>query len=317
MSRVSQSEISSPSVAVVIPTHNRWPMLVDAIDSVLNQSYKNVICVVVDDASTDNSVLELKRKYGDSIRLLVNRSNKEKSASRNRGVIEVEADLVCFLDSDDLLTKNSIESRVRVFQSDPQFKGVSFGDTCRGSTQENNDKTIDKLNIKLDLQSYINNKETVHTSGFLISRAALLAEGLFCESLTNREDIELLVRLFNKYEFRHCGELVSILRTHGDNRARSNWDKIIRQGNAMSHSLESALGDKLTESMKQILLGLKREEHEELLRALYRKKYYSEFIVLYKKAKKENLISENFQWLKRKCLAQLLAPFSSGSTGTH
>jgi len=298
-----------PSVAVIIPTHNRWPMLAEAIDSVLKQSYDNVICVVVDDASIDETIVELKNCYGDQITVLENKTNKEKSASRNRGVQEVEADFVCFLDSDDLLTKDSLSSRMKIFIDDPNFFGIAFGSTVRDKASESNQNQRDK--VRLDLQTYLDNKEAVHTSGFLIRRSTLLAEGLFCEDLTNREDIELFIRLLLKHEFRHCGELVSVLRIHGDDRARSNWDKIIRQGRRMSLSLEKALADNTSESIKKILQKIKQEEYEELLRAFYRKKHYANFLLLYKKAQEDDLAPNGFQWLKRKYLALLKAPFGS------
>lgn len=308
------TQIKLPSVAVIIPTHNRWPMLAEAIDSVLKQSYANVTCVVVDDASTDKTTAELQKRYGDQITVLANKTNIEKSASRNRGFHEVEADFVCFLDSDDLLAKDSLSSRMQIFIDDPSFTGIAFGSTSREKLSESNPNQRDitqKDRVQLDLLFYLDNKEAIHTSGFLIRRSTLLAEGGFCEGLTNREDIELFIRLLVKYEFRYCGAAVSILRTHGDDRARSNWDKIIRQGRSMSISLEKALEANTSESIKKILQTVKQEECEELLRALYRKKFYSEFLALYKQLEPDNLAPKNIQWLKRKFLAFLKSPFSS------
>jgi len=102
-----------PKITVIIPTYNRWPYVCQAIDSVLKQSYLNAECLVVDDASTDGSYEKLRNKYGERIVLLRNEENKERSYSRNRGVIECNADFICFLDSDDILTQNSIEQRLR------------------------------------------------------------------------------------------------------------------------------------------------------------------------------------------------------------
>jgi len=90
-----------PKVAVIIPTYNRYPVICRAIDSVFIQSYSNIDCLV----TTDNTAQLLKDKYSSSIYIYRNKSNKEKAYSRNRGVKETDAEYICFLDSDDTLTK--------------------------------------------------------------------------------------------------------------------------------------------------------------------------------------------------------------------
>ena len=118
---------SLPLVSVIIPTHNRYPLVCRAIESVLMQSYENIQCLVIDDASTDETVSQLRRKYQSKIVLLQNETNKEKSYSGNKGVYSSSGEFVCFLDSDDTLTIDSIKSRVECFTNDPLFDGVSFG----------------------------------------------------------------------------------------------------------------------------------------------------------------------------------------------
>ena len=93
-----------PAVSVIIPVYNRYPVVCRAIDSVLTQTYPNVQCIVIDDASTDNTYRNLKNKYGKKIELYRNDQNSEKSASRNRAIKEACTDYVCFLDSDDIFT---------------------------------------------------------------------------------------------------------------------------------------------------------------------------------------------------------------------
>ena len=61
-------------VTVVIPCYNRWPHIQKAISSVLRQTYKYTHCLVVDDASTDNSFDALTQAYGDNPRVTRKRS---------------------------------------------------------------------------------------------------------------------------------------------------------------------------------------------------------------------------------------------------
>ncbi len=96
------------SVAVIIPTYNRWPTICSAIDSILKQTYQKTYCIVVDDASTDDTATLLKKTYEDKIEIIHETYNKGQSACRNIGVERSKNDCVCFLDSDDILEPHAI-----------------------------------------------------------------------------------------------------------------------------------------------------------------------------------------------------------------
>jgi len=118
---------SEPKVAVIIPTYNRWPHVGDAIDSVLGQSYKRMECIVVDDASSDDSSRRIQEKYGDSVIVISNPENMEKSFCRNLGVKPCDAKYVCFLDSDDLLTEDSVRKDLKLFRRRSLLTGFPMG----------------------------------------------------------------------------------------------------------------------------------------------------------------------------------------------
>ncbi|MEA2659682.1 MAG: hypothetical protein QOF64_2278, partial [Candidatus Binatota bacterium] len=86
-----------PRVSVVIPTYNRWPMLGEAIESVLGQTYPGFELIVVDDGSTDDTVAQL-GKYRSRLRLF-SQARKGVSAARNVGAGEARGSLLAFLDS--------------------------------------------------------------------------------------------------------------------------------------------------------------------------------------------------------------------------
>lgn len=98
--------MSAPRVAVVIPTYNRAALVVEAVESALAQRDPCHV-VVVDDGSTDDTLERLKR-FGDSI-TVVAQENRERGAARNAGAAVVpEADILCFLDADDLLRPDHV-----------------------------------------------------------------------------------------------------------------------------------------------------------------------------------------------------------------
>ena len=95
-------------VSVVIPTYNRSELVLKAIDSVLNQTYKSVEIIVVDDCSTDDTILVLS-KYGENIRLVKNEVNSYVGFARNVGVSMARGEYVAFLDSDDIWLPQKLE----------------------------------------------------------------------------------------------------------------------------------------------------------------------------------------------------------------
>lgn len=100
-------------VSVVVPIYNKERYLCECVESVRNQSYKNIEIVLVDDGSTDNSGLlcdEFKKK--DARITVIHQKNAGVSAARQRGVKETTGNYVMFIDGDDWIDQNCIETMV-------------------------------------------------------------------------------------------------------------------------------------------------------------------------------------------------------------
>ena len=100
-------------ISVVIPSYNGAETLFQAIDSVLCQTTKTPLeILVIDDHSTDDT-LEKMGRYGenDRVRYIRNETNKGASASRNRGVQLAKGDYIAFLDADDYWDPEKLEKQ--------------------------------------------------------------------------------------------------------------------------------------------------------------------------------------------------------------
>jgi glycosyltransferase involved in cell wall biosynthesis len=104
----------SPLVTAVIATYNRANLVSRAIRSILDQTYKNVEIIVVDDGSTDDTQRVL-RQFVDQVRV-IHQENAGPSAARNRGIAAAKGEIVAFLDSDDLWLPKKIERQVSALQ---------------------------------------------------------------------------------------------------------------------------------------------------------------------------------------------------------
>lgn len=101
-------------VSVVVPCYNVQDYLVACVDSILNQTYKNIQVILVDDGSTDNTP-SLCDSYSDRESFtVIHTPNGGQSAARNIGLEKATGDYVLFIDSDDEVHPQYIETLLRV-----------------------------------------------------------------------------------------------------------------------------------------------------------------------------------------------------------
>jgi glycosyltransferase involved in cell wall biosynthesis len=115
----------SPLVTVIIPTFNRNHFIERAIRSVLDQTYRNIECLVMDGASTDGSVETLQRfsAADPRLRYISEKDNGEVYAT-NKGLDLAKGEIVGVLASDDFYEKDAVESAVMFLLAHPEFIGV-------------------------------------------------------------------------------------------------------------------------------------------------------------------------------------------------
>lgn len=105
-------EISNIKVSVIIPCFNDSEFIKETIESVLNQSYKNLEIVVINDCSTDAS-LNIIKSFNDSrIVLIDNIENKGAAFCRNIGIKKASGEYIAFLDGDDVWEADKIEKQL-------------------------------------------------------------------------------------------------------------------------------------------------------------------------------------------------------------
>lgn len=101
--------MSQPKISVVIPVYNTEKYVEMCVNSILNQTYKNVEIILVDDGSPDGSPALLDRIASEHENIIVvHKENGGLSSARNAGIDVMTGEYVVFLDSDDTLTENAI-----------------------------------------------------------------------------------------------------------------------------------------------------------------------------------------------------------------
>jgi len=108
--------MSNPLVSIIIPTYNGSKYLAQTIESALNQTFKNIEIIVVDDGSTED-IKRVVNPFIDKI-CFIRQENSGPAAARIRGVEESKGEFISFLDHDDLWAFDKIERQVALFKND-------------------------------------------------------------------------------------------------------------------------------------------------------------------------------------------------------
>lgn len=118
-------------ISIVMPAYNCENYIVDAISSVLAQSYQNWELLIINDGSKDNT-LDIIKGFSEKdarIRPLQNEENMGVSATRNKGIAAASGDWIAFLDSDDMWEPLKLEKQIKVAKENSAgflFTGSSY-----------------------------------------------------------------------------------------------------------------------------------------------------------------------------------------------
>jgi len=131
-----------PKVSVIIPVYNTEKYLEEAINSIVNQTLREIEIIVVNDGSTDNSgkmLVEFAQK-DKRIKVLTHEKNKGLSEARNTGIRAVQGEYLYFFDSDDILEADCLELCYEKSKTDDLdflfFDAVTFYDEKDKSKQK-------------------------------------------------------------------------------------------------------------------------------------------------------------------------------------
>ena len=190
------NQSNNPAVSVIIPTYNRGWILREAIDSVLSQDFTDYELIVVDDGSTDNT-REILDSYGQVL-FVFQQPNKGVSAARNRGLAESHAQLVAFLDSDDLWLPQKLARQIEFFNSNPAALICQTEETwVRNGVRVNPKRRHHKFSGMIFEHSLA--LCLVSPSAVMICKTLFDTVGLFDECLPACEDYDLWLRVSCRY----------------------------------------------------------------------------------------------------------------------
>lgn len=206
---------NQPLVSVIMPTYNHARFIGEAIDSVLNQTYKNLELIIIDNYSKDNTEEIVASYKDDRIKYLKFRNNGIIAASRNYGIRHSQGEYIAFLDSDDMWDKKKLEKQLPHFQSS-EIVGVASDAILITDTPYYRKKNYGRSKLGYVDYQYIDilNGNKIMTSSCIVKRKILENAGFFNK---NRdfcfiEDWELWLRMSRFGKFRVLEQQLLIYR---------------------------------------------------------------------------------------------------------
>lgn len=252
-------------VSIVIPLYNKEKYIIDALQSVINQSYNQFEIIIVNDGSCDNS-LQMINSIDDARIRIINIPNSGVSFARNKGISEAKFEWIAFLDADDWWDKTFLSElieatkiypnevvfatgRSRVFLNAVERYQNSFLPIC-GKTE-----LIDYFKVITKFLPPIN------SSNVMIKKSALESAGLFKDGQKKHEDHDLWLRLCVANNLVFVNKNLSFYRKEIEN-----------SGSQGVYNAEDFM------RYMQTLLTVKQKLDKS--RLFFFKKYYNRFVIL-------------------------------------
>jgi GT2 family glycosyltransferase len=200
--------MGTPLISIVIVTWNRKEDILEAIQSIYDQDYRNFEVIVVDNNSTDGTVEALSRAY-PAVRLVALDQNMGASGGRNAGIAVARGEIIFILDSDAALDKDTLSKIVHKFQIKPEVGVISckFLNTHTGELDPYTWHCTESAKADQDLEFPC---YQFSECGSAIRKEVLDQAGLFWDLLFfDREGEELSLRIWDAgYEVLYWPEVI-------------------------------------------------------------------------------------------------------------
>lgn len=207
-----------PLVSVVVPCYNHQDFVKECLLSVINQSYKNIQLIVIDDGSKDESIEIIKKLQEKEGFIFEAQRNIGLTKTLNKALKKyVQGKYVAFLASDDYWATDKIKKQVEYFEANSNY-GLLFSN----AEIVNKESRIigrfdeDRLKNNCSLEDLMLDRHGIPALTALIKKDVLDEVGSYDESL-QMEDWDMWMRISERYQLGYMPEVLAYYRTHSEN----------------------------------------------------------------------------------------------------
>ncbi len=233
-------------VSVVIPTFNNAEYVLEAVRSVLGQSYPDLEVLVVDDGSTDNTREAVTGIADGRVRYISMDHRRGNYFARNKGISEARGQFLAFLDADDIWMRDKLSKQMAALERIPEA-GVSFTDHLLFEDGDRRSFSKDCINTYPDeardhsrfLRRLLRGNFII-TSSVVVRKEILDRLGPFDTAFHNAMDYDMWLRIVFNTKCYYIPEALVLKRNHQGNISRNKVTSMI----AVSYILDKFLAEK-------------------------------------------------------------------------
>lgn len=197
-------------VSIIMPAYNAATFIQETIQSVINQTYQNWELLIVDDASTDNTIDKIRSLEDHRIKLIPLAKNSGAAIARNTAIAQAKGEYLAFLDSDDLWVPDKLERQLAFMKE----HGYLFTCTEHGVLEENGE--ISKIKTVKLQASYMDILKNNAGNSTIMYNCQVLGK-YYSPDIKRRNDITMWLQVIKETPYLYgMQEPLTIYRKRGD-----------------------------------------------------------------------------------------------------
>ena len=220
-------------VSIVTPSYNQASYLEQTITSVLNQDYSHIEYIIVDGASTDNSV-DIIEKYKSKLAYWVSERDTGQADAINKGFAHATGEIIAWLNSDDYYLEGTLSAAVKIFEENPDVV-LAYGNML---AVDEHGKTFNTLNYKqLTLEDLLC-FQIIGQPAVFMRRSALQKTGGLDPTFHFLLDHHLWIRIAQQGKILHVPQTWAAARYHAEAKNRAKAAEFGREAFRILESVE-------------------------------------------------------------------------------
>ena len=221
--------MNNPAISVIMTAYNTEKYIKEAIESILNQTFKDFEFIIVDDGSTDNTrlIIEEYAKKDRRIKILYNKKNLGIVKSLNKAIAIAKGKYIARMDSDDVSKLNRLEKQFVFMESNPKVGvcGTNFI-LINEKGKIIGWKSFPETNEKCKKAFFFRNPFGHYT--VMIRKECFDIFGYYNNDFLYAEDLELWMRFGQKYKLYNLQKYLVYYRVHAINSIFKNQKQMIK-----------------------------------------------------------------------------------------
>lgn len=274
----------SPKITVFMAAYNVSGYIAESISSILNQTFKDFEFIIIDDGSTDDTALIVKKFNDSRISFIQNDGNKGIPFTRNRLLELAKGEYIAILDSDDIAYPERLQLQLDFFSSHPEAA------LCGG-----HGKIIDENGIETGTEIIVATDDSINMRMLFgnpfINSSTMFKTEIFralsgYKNFALAEDFDLFIRISEKHKVRNIDVFLVKYRVHGENITIKRSEEQEKHELEILKNIQENLGISHTENSLSL--------HKELLTNNLNEGRFLEYFELLFAMKSANLKSKRF-----------------------